>query len=505
MFVAKKLEVDASHNLIVMLMEEDAKELGFQSGERIKITNSKKKKSVICELEIINYKKKKGSYKDINLKCGEVGLFENAFEKLESWENQIVNIILAKKPKSLEHVRNKFNGHKLHDDHFLEIMTDIVENRFSEIETTFFVLACSVHKLDFKETVGITNAMIKVGKTLNFKTKKNDIIVDKHCIGGIPGNRTTMVVVPIIAAAGLKIPKTSSRSITSPAGTADTMEVLTNVSLTLSQMHKLVTEKKGCIVWGGAFDLSPADDIIIHVEHPLRLDFEVQMIASILSKKKAAGSTHVLIDIPYGERAKVKNYAHAKDLKKKFEKTGKAIGLEITAIITEGFEPIGNGIGPLYEALDVLKVLNNEENAPADLREKSLMMAGKIIEMSGLTKKGEGYILAQEILRSGHAADKFDEIIEGQGRKKIIEKGKYTIEIKAKNSGKIVKIDNRLISKLAFSLGAPQDKSAGLYLHKKLGNRIEKGETILTLYSNSKLKLKYALLYLEENEIIKIK
>jgi thymidine phosphorylase len=136
-------------------------------------------------------------------------------------------------------------------------------------------------------------------------------VVDKHSIGGIPGNRTTMIVAPIVAAHGLIMPKTSSRAITSPAGTADTMEVLAKVDLSEAEMRSVVERCGACIAWGGHVNLSPADDVIIAVERPLQIDTPEQMVASILSKKMAAGVTHLVLDIPFGPTAKIRSAAYA--------------------------------------------------------------------------------------------------------------------------------------------------------------------------------------------------
>jgi len=504
MFKIKKIEVETKHSLIAFLLEDDAKELSLYPEDRIKIISNITKKSIICELQIIDFKKKRGVYKDICLKRGEIGIFENGFYKLETPENKLVEITPAPKPKSLEFVKKKFNGQKLNQEEFNLITRDIVENKYSEIETTYFVISCSAHKLSDKEVEYLTNSMVNVGQTLKFAKNKKDIVVDKHCIGGIPNNRTTMLIVPIVAAAGLKIPKTSSRSITSPAGTADTMEVLANVNLTLTKMHDIVDQLNGCIAWGGSLDLSPTDDIIINVEHTLEIDSEGQMIASILSKKKSAGSTHVLLDIPIGKTAKVKNLKEGIRLKKRFEKIGKAVGLHIIAIITDGSGPIGNGIGPQYEANDVLAILNLDSNHSKPLKEKALNMAGLIFEMSKFTKKGNGYNLAKYLLESKIAKAKFDEIVNFQGKKKPLQKAKYSFEFSAIKNGKVFSIHNKLISKLAFILGAPEDKVAGIVLNKKIGDRVLLGENIFTLYSNSELKLKFAKTFIKEHQNIYI-
>lgn len=495
-----------------MLIKEDAEILGLKIGDRVNVTykdpksikSKVKSKSLICDLGIITPNTKKdGKY--IKLNQGEIGVYIGVFEKLGMAQNHRVTMTAARKPVSLEYVRKKFNGEiKLKESHFKEIINDIVVNRYTSVETTFFVLACSAHKLDDKEVIGLTNAMVDAGKHLHFKTKSG-ITVDKHCIGGIPGNRTTMIVIPILAAAGLTIPKTSSRSITSPAGTADTMEVLTSVNLTLTQMHKIVSSVGGCIAWGGSLDLSPADDAIINVEHPLEIDAEGQMIASILSKKKSAGSTHVLLDIPMGETAKVKTKNEAIRLKKRFIKVGRAIGLDMKVLITDGSQPIGKGIGPYLEAMGVLKVLHNEEDQPYRLRNKSVMMAGHLLEMGGVAKKGDGLAYANDILESGLAAKKFDEIIEAQGKNKKMLPAKYSCSIKAESKGQIKAIHNKLISGITFILGCPNDKTAGLYLNKKVGDTVAKGETIVELYSNSEQKLNYAKSYIVEESPFTIK
>ncbi len=499
MFKAKKVDINSKGEVFVFIHENDANELSLQANERVKVFKSdKKNRNIVCEVKIIGNSIDKGGRACI--KKNEIGLVESTFTKLNLIPGSKVSIAPASKPKSIEYVKRKFNGGRISAKEFEEIIQEIVDNKYSKVEITYFVLACTAHKLNMDEIIGLTKAMVNVGKSLNFKTNKNDIIVDKHCIGGVPNNRTTMLVVPIIAAAGLKIPKTSSRSITSPAGTADTMEVLANVDIGLSDMYSMVNKINGCIIWGGALDLSPADDLIINVEHPLEIDSEGQMIASILSKKKSAGSTHVLIDIPIGKTAKVKSYFDALKLKRKFEKVGKAIDLNIKVIITDGSQPIGEGIGPLNEALDVISILENRDNSPNDLKEKSLNMAGLIFEMSNKCKKGKGYNLAKEILESGKALEKFNEILEFQGKKKIPKEAKIQFEFKAKKDGKIKEIHNKKISKLAFILGAPEDSRAGLRLYKKSGDSIKKGETILRLYTNSKQKLNFAINYIEDNE-----
>ena len=345
--------------------------------------------------------------------------------------------------------------------------------------------------------------MVKYGDRLKIKSYP---LIDKHCIGGIPGNRTTMIIVPIIAAAGYTIPKTSSRSITSPSGTADTMEVFSPVSFPISKMKSIINKAKGCIIWGGSLNLAPADDKIINVEKPLEIDAESQLLASIMAKKYSVSSSHILIDIPVGTDAKVKNKKKALDMKKKFEMIGKKLGKKIKVILTDGSQPVGNGIGPALEARDVLWVLRQDSKRPRDLEKKSLMMVSKIFEMVG---DKNGYLKALSILKSGKAYDKFIEIIKLQGGKEIIPDdivlGKYCCNLISPKSGTIKDIDNLKISRIARVAGAPVVKSAGLYLYCHKGSKVKKGDILLTVYTESKEKLKHAREVIKNKNIFDIK
>ena len=223
-----------------------------------------------------------------------------------------------------------------------------------------------MHELDINESVSLTKAMINTGEILKLNKYP---VMDMHCIGGVAGNRTTMIIVPIVASAGLTIPKTSSRSITSPAGTADTMEVLSNVSFSIKEIKKVIRKTNACLVWGGSVNLAPADDKIIRIEHPVSLDPEGQLLASILAKKRSASATHLLIDIPIGKGSKIENRKKALHLKRLFESISKKLGIKIKVIITDGSQPVGNGIGPGLEARDVLWVLKNDSKQPLDLKD----------------------------------------------------------------------------------------------------------------------------------------
>jgi thymidine phosphorylase len=331
------------------------------------------------------------------------------------------------------------------------------------------------------ELLALTRAMANAGTQLAWN---RPMVVDKHCIGGIPGNRTSMVVVPIVAAHGLTIPKTSSRAITSPAGTADTMEVLARVDLDVRAMKEVVESCHGCLVWGGHVNLSPADDILISVERPLALDTREQMVASIMSKKVAAGSTHLLVDLPVGPSAKLPTAMDAMRLRKLFEFVGGHFGIAVEVITTDGRQPIGNGIGPVLEAQDVMAVLRNEPQAPRDLREKSLRLAAHLLDNDPELRGGNGYARARELLDSGAALKQMHKIIDAQGPSRCgTEVGSLTSDVPAQRGGFVQAIDCLRLNRLARTAGAPLDKGAGIRLFKKIGDRVEPGEPLYRIHA----------------------
>ena len=262
------------------------------------------------------------------------------------------------------------------------------------------------------------------------------------------------------------------------------MEILAKVNLSLDKLHSILRSERAFIAWGGTAKLAPVDDILISVSRPLSLDSSSQMIASILSKKVAAGSTHLLIDIPIGPSAKVRSQSHALKLRKQFEYVGDRMGLNIEVVITDGRQPIGRGIGPVLEARDVMQILENDPHAPQDLREKSLQLAGRILEFDPDVRGGTGYKLACNILDSGRALEKMQSIMNAQGKceEKLLP-GKLMYTVTAPHTGIIEDIDNFKIAHIARLAGAPLDKQAGVDLHKKRGDNVSKGETLYTIHA----------------------
>lgn len=474
------IDIATGGTLIGVLNEADASLLDLHPLDRIKIKKGKEIETVV--LDVAESKR--------TLPAGSIGLFEEVMKSLKLKNGSIVAITPARKPISIDYIKKKLDGFRLNAKEINQIVWDIVHNKLNDTEITYFVAACYSNEMNVKETTMLTKAMANQGDILKLKSK---IVMDKHCVGGVAGNRTTPIIVPIIAASGLKIPKTSSRSITSPAGTADTMEVLTNVVIPIKKMKRIVERTNGCLVWGGALNLAPADDKIIKVERPLSIDAKSQLLASVMAKKASVSATHLLIDIPAGKGSKITSIQKAKILKKDFENLAKQLHIRTKVVITYGSEPIGNGIGPALEARDVLLVLLNDKSAPQDLREKSLKLAGFMLDLAGKTN---GYKIAKNILESGKAYHKFVEIIKAQGGKEIkpnqIEIEKFQYHVLARKSGRIRCISNKKISKIARIAGAPTCKGSGIYLYKHVHDKVKKGEKLFTIYAHDPTKLRFA-------------
>lgn len=422
----------------------------------------------------------------------EVALSEAAWRALEPLPGALAGFVHPEPPASAGALRAKVFGGTLDDAQCLALMQDTVASRLSDLELAAFITACAGERLDQDETTSLTRGMIAVGQRLDWG---GGLVLDKHCVGGLPGNRTTPIVVAIIAALGYRIPKTSSRAITSPAGTADTMEVMAPVALDLAAMRRVVEREGGCIVWGGNVRLSPADDILIRVERPLDFDSDGQLVASVLSKKLAAGSTHVLIDMPIGPTAKVRSDRAADRLAARLAGTASALDLTLAVQRTDGSQPVGVGIGPALEAHDVLKVLRNAADAPADLRERAVTLAGALLEIVPGTPPGTGPARALATLQSGAALDKFLAICNAQGGFREPPRAPFTAEVAADASGSIAAIDNRRLARIAKLAGAPASPAAGLATALRIGDPVVRGQPLFTVHAQSRGELAYALDY----------
>ena len=430
---------------------------------------------------------------------GEASLSESAWRALHAEEGAEIAVSHPEPIESSSALRSKVYGHRLDFPAWRSVIADVVSGQYSDLHLAALVTACAGDRLDLDETIALTRAMVETGERLSWPAA---VVADKHCVGGLPGNRTTLVVVPIVAAAGLTIPKTSSRAITSPSGTADTMEVLAPVDLSLEHMRRVVEQTGGCVVWGGRVRLSPADDRLIRVERPLDFDSEGQLVASVVSKKIAAGSSHTIIDMPVGPTAKVRSLQAAEALRQRLVAVGTALGLHIQVHLSDGSQPVGRGIGPALEARDVLAVLRGEPDAPQDLRDRALALAAELIEFARDMSPGSARDDVEQLLESGAAYRRFEQICRAQGGFREPLLATWTHVVCAPTPGTCLAIDNRRIARLAKLAGAPRALTAGVELHVSLGQRVAKNAPLYTIHAEAPGELEYALAYAEHQRDI---
>ncbi|WP_290596623.1 MULTISPECIES: AMP phosphorylase [unclassified Archaeoglobus] len=469
-----------SGRFAVILNEDDASELGVREGDRVKIRYGKA--HLIATVQLT---------KEIVGK-GYAGLTDLASNELEIVDEANIELFPVQKPKSVELIKKKTRGGKLTQDEIRRIVEDITNNALSEVELTAFVVSSMLRGMDFDEIEWLTRSMIETGERLYFD---RGIVVDKHSIGGVPGNKISLIIVPTVAAAGLLIPKTASRAITSASGTADTMEVLADVNLSVDEIKEITERVGGVIAWGGATNIAPADDKIIRVEHPLSIDPRPQLLASVMAKKGSVGAKHAVIDIPVGEGAKIEDADVARSLANDFIELGRRLGLNVTSAITYGGQPIGRTVGPALEAKEALKAME-ERKGSSSLLEKSLGIAGILFEMTGVATNG--YMHARKIFESGKTLEKFREIVAAQGGDENvgaddIPVGDKIYTLKSTVEGAVVAVSNKSIVKIARTAGAPKDKGAGVYVHKKRGEVVNAGDPLLTIYAEKDWKLDNAI------------
>ena len=477
----KALDFEAGGKGVVILNKRDVEAMGIHALDRVEV--HKNHTHVVAIVDVA----------EKFAKPGEAVTNYEINKSLALKPGDTVSIVPAPAPESVTYIRQKIGGMAFDHKKAYSIVNDVVQKHLSDIELSAFVTALDAHGMSMAEIEALSKAMIATGKTLGIKGRP---IVDKHSAGGIPGDKTSLLAVPMVAAAGLIIPKTSSRAITSPAGTADRMEVLANVTLTADEIVSIVKKTKGCLAWGGAIDLAPADDAFIKIEYPLGID--PLLLPSIMSKKKAVGAQYVVIDLPTGRGAKIKTIGSAQELAADFIELGKRLGMSVACAVTFGEQPLGCSIGPALEAQEALLTLQGK--GPADLVEKAASVVGLLFDMVGAD---DGKKQALRLLKSGKAEKKMREIIGAQGgnpkiRPSDIKIGSKTADVRSDHSGRVLWMSNAEIAAIAREAGAPQEKGAGIRFRHKIGSAVEKGDTLFTIYSENGGKLESALKLADE-------
>jgi len=487
----KKINFETGNMKDVVLNYLDAAKLDKKAGERVIIKNIESKnldeKYWVAIIQI--------SYSDNIVAPGELGIFVDTLNDIKNLKAESeVSVKPANPPDSYQYIKEKVTGNKLRTEEINDIVNDAVSGLLSRIELSSFITGVCIHGMSNREMKALTLAESKSGQTFDFGPN----VYDKHSTGGVPGNKVSLIIVPIIAAEGLTIPKTSTRAITSPSGTADSMEVLAPIEFKSEEVKKIISEIGACIIWGGALDIAPADNVFIEVERPLHLDPWGLMIPSILAKKKAMGVKQLVLDIPVGGGTKFSTPDDGKKFAHIFKQIASSVGIESECALTLAHQPIGHNIGPALEAKEALTLLRDYSAGPNSLIEKSTSLAGIIFEMAGKASKGEGQKLAKNILKSGKAYKAMQKIIEIQGGNpditpEEIDLGPFKKDFYSTKSGFITEVDNAIINQISKTAGCPFSKTSGVIVYKKQGAKIEENQKILTVYSNSKTKLRRSM------------
>jgi AMP phosphorylase len=468
----------------VILHQADARAIGVLEGDRARVLNEANGESASARVNITS------SF----LPPGTAGVYRKTNSRLGLAEGAVAEVRDAERLASIDSIKKKMDGGRLSQEEILGIVKDTVAENLSSVEMTAFVTASYIHGLDMNEVEHLTRSMVETGDRIQFATHP---IVDKHSIGGVPGNKISLLVVPIIAASGLRIPKTSSRAITGAGGTADLMEVLAPVEFASDEVKRMTEKVGGVIVWGGATNIAPADDRFIMVEYPFRIDATGQMIASVMAKKSAVGADLAVIDIPVGAGTKVPNVQDGRKLASQFMELGERLNIHVECALTYGESPVGHAIGPNLEVHEALSVLEGAQ-VPGSLVQKSLGLSGIALEMAGKAARGQGYAMAEGLLRSGKALEKLRQIIEIQGgnpgvKAGDIVPGEHLFVVNAPLDGYVVELNNRSLITVARAAGAPHDRGAGLLIHAKKGTKVKQGEPIITIYAERSWRLQKAM------------
>ncbi len=491
-FKTKKLDISAGDPLVVVVNSKDAHEYGLHQGGKVHM----------CWKDICLYVAV--DFSDSVVNPGEIGMFAEVWEKYRIPADDIVSLDIPHPPKSMESIRKKLRGESLTYDEIYQVMDDITNRRLSSIEMTYFAASSYNPGFNEQEIYYLTKAMAETGDILDFSDgDPSRKVIDKHSIGGIPAKGVTPVLVSICACFdGVVLPNTSSRAITTPAGTSDMLEVVMPVTLSKEEIMRVVREENACLVWGGSFDLAPADDFLINIERPLNIESHDKFLVSIVAKKAAMKLTHLLVDVPYGEGAKVIDKSEVEKVDESFRILCEKFGIKLDVYTRESMGPDGYGVGPTLEMRDLLRIFERHERRPKILESVIIDMTGRLLELADVVPVGKGASEARSKLESGEAEEKFWSIAMSQGAEKKIRSedlilAEFTHEVKAEKSGIISRIGNREVVDIARGLGAPFIKEAGMYFHKLCGEEVKAGETVFTMYATSEERLEVGMEVME--------
>jgi len=482
--MSKNLDLGEDDDFNVVLNRKDAGRIGIREGENIMIG--------FGEMEL---------YADVietdsKVSEGQIGLFEEIWKEYDIPNGSSIFVDIPESSRSLDAISRKLLGQPLSKEDLESIMKDIGTRKLRETEIAFFVSTFFNPGFNDEEVYWMTKGMAESGDSMEFRGIRpgEEVVADKHSIGGVAGKAITPVLIPILVSGGLIVPNTSTRAITSPAGTTDILEVVMPVALTKDKVYAVVKKTGGCMFWGGSLELSPADDVIINVERSLRIQEFQKVLVSIVAKKVSMGITHILIDLPYGKGSKVESVEDVSMLDREFRKLFKKFGIHCETYKRLVKGPDGRSVGPNAEIREALKILERDESRCMELEKVVLDMAGTIFEMTDTVQKGQGKKFALNILNEKKAFKRFWEIAFAQGATREIhsseiKNGKFSADMISDKSGVVSSINNTALVSIARALGSPKVKEAGVYIHKMPGETVKKGDKLITIYAMTENRL----------------
>ncbi|MBO8159165.1 MAG: pyrimidine-nucleoside phosphorylase [Thermosyntropha sp.] len=398
-------------------------------------------------------------------------------------------------------IKAKRDGKELSTEEIRLLVKGISDGSMADYQISAFAMAVYFKGMSERETSDLALAMAESGEKVDLSGVKGKT-VDKHSTGGV-GDKTTMVVIPLVAAAGVPVAKMSGRGLGHTGGTIDKFESIPGFKVEMSH-HRFIEQVnriKAAVV-SQTGNLVPADKKLYAIRDVTATVESIPLIASsVMSKKLAAGASGIVLDVKVGKGAFMKNKEEAVQLAKLMVKIGRGAGREVRALITDMEQPLGNMVGNSLEVREAIDTLKG--SGPKDLEEISLALASHMLVLGGKAEDfDKGLLKAKELLASGKGLKKFIEIVEAQGGKIDLAKENYglkmadfCIEVKADKGGYISGIDAYEIGHAAMCLGAGRrkiddiiDYAVGIELKRKVGNWVEKGDSLAVIHANSEEK-----------------
>jgi pyrimidine-nucleoside phosphorylase len=401
--------------------------------------------------------------------------------------------------RAIDVIRKKRDGLELSRSEIQALIAGYTRDKIPDYQISAWLMAVVLRGMTRAETAALTDAMLHSGEVLDLSSLSARKI-DKHSTGGV-GDKTSLVLAPLAAAAGVAVPMISGRGLGHTGGTLDKLESIPGFDVNLSVAHfRRVLETCGCAMIGQTAEIAPADrklyalrDVTGTVESPYLI------CASIMSKKLAEGIDALLLDVKTGSGAFMKSEKDAAFLAELMVETGERMGKRTVALITDMDQPLGNVIGNALEVVEVIDVLRG--HGPDDLRELCLELAGRMLQMGGVANSvAEGKQRSVELIASGKALEKFRQMIELQGgdprvvdAPELLPHTEHTMQVASSQSGYLASMQCEQIGTACVILGGGRerkedsvDPAVGIVLHKKVGDQISARDPIATIHYNSR-------------------